>query len=644
MSTLRVSNIEAKADPSSPSIDEKLKVTNSNGDVLVQIDGKTVGVTTVGINTTDKSFAIDNNQNVEFLGIVTATKFSLSGGGEITGGDGNFTGIVTASSIDATSATFSGNVSIAGTLTYEDVTSIDSVGIITAQGDVHVGAGLSVVGISTLANTNINGQLTATNARITGVTTFGTSSTTINGAHEYPSIRPVLDLNFAATKTLDRRITFTRDGVGTYVDDMGIVKYASNNSSRFDHDPTTGESLGLLIEEARTNINKVSTFRVSSANRFSINSASEQTAGENTNDVIGPDGTANGVCRAFFTGSESDPSGSVYVMASTSSSNGADFTTTNTHTSSVWIRPGLETVWKITAHSNYASASAGGSATTIDFIFTLTGEGTVTSIESGGIAASVKKYPNNWYRCTITYHRNSTASVSSGYGVIIYPNVYTNYSANSQTGDIGWFWGPQVEEGAFATSYIPTSGSTVTRSKDIAVIKGTNFTDVFDTNFKEFSLLVDYDNSKTDDGTYYEIASFWGESTGFDDRISITKDDQSPYHIETRAFGAGSGIFSNGLLSASSKAATQKLATSWSVPDYSNTSSRRWAFCFSGETPIDVVNDGTGTSVPAVTRLGLGISPTRQNENEVGGLIHYKRFVAYNKALPDAQLQGLTAQ
>ena len=172
MSTLRVSNIEAKADASSPSVDEKLKVTNSNGDVLVHIDGKTAGITTVGINTTDSSFTVDAAQNIEFIGIVTATKFSLSGGGEITGGDGNFTGIVTAASIDATSATFGGNVSIAGTLTYEDVTSIDSVGIITAQSDVIVGAGLSVVGISTLANTNINGQLAATNARITGVTTM----------------------------------------------------------------------------------------------------------------------------------------------------------------------------------------------------------------------------------------------------------------------------------------------------------------------------------------------------------------------------------------------------------------------------------------------------------------------------------------
>ena len=87
-------------------------------------------------------------------------------------------------------------------------------------------------------------ETTTTGAKVTGA---------LEVTQEYPSIRPTLDLNFAATKTLDRRITFTRDSIGTYTDDMGILKYASNNVPRFDHDPTTGESLGLLIEESRTN-------------------------------------------------------------------------------------------------------------------------------------------------------------------------------------------------------------------------------------------------------------------------------------------------------------------------------------------------------------------------------------------------------
>ena len=47
-------------------------------------------------------------------------------------------------------ATFSGNVSIAGTLSYEDVTNVDSVGLITARNGINVTAGgINVVGIVT---------------------------------------------------------------------------------------------------------------------------------------------------------------------------------------------------------------------------------------------------------------------------------------------------------------------------------------------------------------------------------------------------------------------------------------------------------------------------------------------------------------
>ena len=56
----------------------------------------------------------------------------------------NSTGIVT-----AVGGNFTGDLTVGGVLTYEDVTSIDSVGIITAQKGIHVGAGISVVGVST---------------------------------------------------------------------------------------------------------------------------------------------------------------------------------------------------------------------------------------------------------------------------------------------------------------------------------------------------------------------------------------------------------------------------------------------------------------------------------------------------------------
>lgn len=58
------------------------------------------------------------------------------------------TGVVTATSVSATSGSFSGDVSIGGTLTYEDVSNVDSVGIVTAQSGIKVGAGQSISAVS----------------------------------------------------------------------------------------------------------------------------------------------------------------------------------------------------------------------------------------------------------------------------------------------------------------------------------------------------------------------------------------------------------------------------------------------------------------------------------------------------------------
>lgn len=65
---------------------------------------------------------------------------------------------------------------------------------------------------------------------------------------------PSLDLFFSATKALDPRITFTRASTGTFINSAGLVESAASGAARFTHDPVTLASLGLLIEESRTNI------------------------------------------------------------------------------------------------------------------------------------------------------------------------------------------------------------------------------------------------------------------------------------------------------------------------------------------------------------------------------------------------------
>ena len=69
----------------------------------------------------------------------------------ITGTSAGLTGTpnITVGTVSASSGSISGNWTVGGTLTYEDVSNIDAVGIITAQQDIHVGAGVSAVGIIT---------------------------------------------------------------------------------------------------------------------------------------------------------------------------------------------------------------------------------------------------------------------------------------------------------------------------------------------------------------------------------------------------------------------------------------------------------------------------------------------------------------
>ena len=113
---------------------------NQTNDGTLSVTGGTTlsnlivtGITTlsagssVSFATTAFDLGAGTNLNI---GIVTVTTLS---GGEVNGSDANFTGILTAAS-----ASFSGNVSVGGTLTYEDVTNIDSVGIVTARQGINI--------------------------------------------------------------------------------------------------------------------------------------------------------------------------------------------------------------------------------------------------------------------------------------------------------------------------------------------------------------------------------------------------------------------------------------------------------------------------------------------------------------------------
>ena len=238
----------------------------------------------------------------------------------------------------------------------------------------------------------------------------------------YPTIRPSLSLNFARSRTLDPRITFSRTTTGTYMDADGLIKVASADEARFDHsyDPVSGtvRSLGLLVEEQSTN-------SLLYSNDFSQNSWIKQNSHPvPTQDVIGPDGVSGSGWRFYRTSTNQ------YIYQSIIGA--------GTHTLSAWVRSEEAT-------GDFRMSGYNATNGTMQTSFTAT---------------------NEWRRFNITI----SPTVNTNY----YPCIPTN------TNKTFYVYGAQVElNKSFPTSYIPTEGSTKTRTHDRAYYENVDQTNWF---------------------------------------------------------------------------------------------------------------------------------------------------------------------
>lgn len=465
-------------------------------------------------------------------------------------------------------------------------------------------------------------------------------------AGDHPSVEPSLRLNFAQSRSIDPRITFTRASSGTYVGRDGLIKTATHHEPRFDHDPVTLESLGLLIEEERTNYlgnsEMLANWGVGTAgDTFTASSGAQLSAN--------PDGSS-----PAFHYSPSSTAGfhrfNRPITVPTLDTNYVVSLFVKRVTAGSVSNLNRFIELEVTGNFNANSAgtgqtgSAGGSAVTFD-MENLVIESQTDNFNGFVGDAKIENYGDGWYRLSYVFNPGIGSSFTGQVWWGHCTSISGDGGGETGNGDPSfYFWGASVENGSFITSHIPTPANTsATREQDSTKIVGEEFKKIFNTNFNEFSTVMDYNNLDTvASGASNGVFILWGESTNFDNRLSISSDDDTVNTaVRVRAFGGGQGIFSNNDgVAASSQAATQKLAFSWSVPNYGASGTRRWAFCFSGEV-VDVITNNNGSTIPLWTRLGIGINPTRDDES--GGRLHVKRLTIYPKALTDAQLQQLTA-
>jgi len=409
------------------------------------------------------------------------------------------------------------------------------------------------------------------------------ASTTLSSRR---GLSPALFLDFLQP-FLDSRITFSRGTGATRVNASGFIEVVGNTTPRFDYDPVTLAPRGLLIEEARTNL---LTYSADWSNAVWSKTNVTVTAAATTS----PDGTTSAQRLAATAGASTNN-----VQAATVAATSATY--------SIYVKQGTGAT---TANS---FALRNNTTATVLVLGTINYSTGAWAYTTGSTGVTVTNAGNGWWRIQIT----ATSGITSGDSI----QCYAGFVGGAQTaGDFLYAWGAQLEAGAFATSYIPTVASTVSRSADVATMTGTNFSSWY--NQAEGTFAVNYD----------QIAAASTQVKA----LAIASDGTS----NNRVYGYVSGSAGPTLLVTNGGVAQAN-------PNNAAIASGpviRSAFCYKLN-DFAIVTDGgaaatdtSGTVPSTADRLDIGCFGTGTQANG-----HIRAIAYYNTRLPNTQLQTLTA-
>lgn len=404
-------------------------------------------------------------------------------------------------------------------------------------------------------------------------------------------------MDFTNGAALDSRITFTRASTATRTNASGIIESVATNTARFDYNPTTLAPLGLLIEEQRTNSTNYS-------EQFN-NAWWNKTRTTITADtIVSPDGTVDGDKLV----EDTSASNSHYLRTTAYST-----VSGTSYTWSIYLKAGERTAARIQLQM-FGTGSAYTTPPRVD-IDLITG---TLSNASGTTATAVTAVGNGWYRVSVSATANATAADQLA-GIYMLDAAGSNsYTGNGTSGI--YIWGAQLEIGAFATSYIPTVASQVTRAADVAVMTGTNFSSWYNQA----------------EGTFFAEWTLGQDVTGVS--IYTADDGTNNNYIRLRYAASGtqndSAVTVGGVVQAQLSAATQqtlnttyKNAMAYKVNDFARSASG-----------AAVITDTSGT-IPTLTQFSIGKNAA--NIEQPNGYI--RKIAYYSRRLSNAELQGITA-
>ena len=381
---------------------------------------------------------------------------------------------------------------------------------------------------------------------------------------------------------------------GGQVSGTPLLRTAAINEPRLEYD-ASGNPLGLLIEEGRTNV-LLHSEDFTNANWGKTNltaTANAATAPDNTQtaDKLQLNSTTAGV----------------YMVQDNSTSSSGYKTVT---------------VYAKDNNAGYVILRVGDQPSSADrylVLVDLSNGHVVDTAISGNplnVSHTVTPVGNNWYRVSVTANLNE-----SGIRVAITPYcvssiTHTDGTPENAGGAVGnsvYIWGAQLEQGAFPTSYIPTSGSTVTRNKDVVSVP----VERFGYNTSQATVIA-YAKSFLPSATTY----LWEIGSGSADRnFAKAYNQQSLYvianSVNTVNLNAGTFTANN----------YGKLASALKANSFA-------ASLDGGSAVID------NTGAVQLDLPAIAIGQNRSYEETLNG--HIKQIQYYPKRLSNTELQLLT--